>query len=858
MTDASLIALRMRLTGGKEVVAETDAVTASQRRLRDEQGKFVKGSQQSTKATEKQAAAQAKLAKTATSLRTVGSAMTKYVSLPLAAIGVASGVMALDFDRSMRNVNSIAQLPEKRFISLKKQVLDLAGPTAQAPKTLAEGLYDLVSSGFTADESIRILHKSALAASAGLTTTEVSTKAVAASLNAYHLPAQKAGWVSDTLFETVNRGVLTFDELARSIGDVLPFASQLNVPLNQVGAALSTMTKEGLSSAEAVTRTKNVLVTLIKPGKALTETLEGMGVSGEELVKKKGLQGALEAIVGTTKGGKAEIAELFPNIRALGGVLALVGKNAGFAQKDLAAFKDTTGATNKVLNEQEKSFGFKLQRSWAELQKVLIELGEDLLPIVVPFVLELAHAGASVVQTFADLPGPLQKTALGIATLAALAGPMILFASSTINVAKALGLLSTVSGGGLLSGRGKTMKGLLARGAVGIGGTLAAQSAGGAIGGDLGNWVSSAGTGAATGFALGGPMGAAVGGAVGGVAAAYSKVSGELKTVSFEQRRLAGSSKDVVNFMHRQRSASTGLTVAEHRVAGALKRRKTATDQLKSAQRHLSAVVSEYGPHSRAAIHAEARLTGLTNQHRQAIKRLQSAERLRGVALSAYKTATNVTVLAERHRITVLTELRDRQAKLYTSSKQANPQSEKTRNLANNLLGTEKNLSKAVQQHSQTLGDAAAKGGQAYAKFLQRANQESVRAGGSMKALNLKAERLTTTLKGLAELEVTVPHVEAHGGRRHPGHNAAGTNWWRGGETYLAERGPELVNLPRGSRVLPAPATRKALGDLPAARIASEAGGGGQRLLAPIIVKVGRKVLAEVQAEVEADAKARL
>jgi TP901 family phage tail tape measure protein len=870
MADGSLIALRMKLIGGKEVAAETDAVTASQRRLRDETGRFtkesVKNSTEQETAAKKATAANARLAKTATSLRSSGRALTKYVSLPLAAVGVAAGVMALDFDRGMRNVNSIAQLPEKRFLALKQQVLDLAGPTAQSPKTLAEGLYDLVSSGFSADESIGILHKSALAASAGLTTTEVSTKAVAAALNAYHLPASAAGSVSDTLFETVNRGVLTFDELARSVGDVLPFAAQLDVPLNQVGAALSTMTKEGLSSAEAVTRTKNVLVTLIKPGKALTETLEGMGTTGEDLVKKKGLQGALEAIVGTTKGGKAEIAELFPNIRALGGVLALVGKNSAFANKDLSAFKDTTGATNKVLKEQEKSFGFQLQRSWSELQAVLIELGTNLLPIVVPFMLDLAHGASGAIHAFAALPGPIQKTALGVAVLVGFAGPMLIFAGNVLKAAQTLGMLSTVSGGGLLSARGKGAAGLLGKAGLVASGVIGSQAAGGAIGGNLGSLVSNVGSGAAVGAGIGSivpgvgtALGAAVGGTAGAVGTAYSKIAGELKRVSSEQRRLAGSGKDVINLMGKQRAASAGLVGAEHRAAGALKRRKTSTDQLKSAQKHLSAVVSEYGPHSRAAIHAEARLTGLTDQHRRAIKRLQAAERLRGVALSAYKTATNVTILAERHRINVLSQLRDRQAKLYQSAKQLNPQSQKTRDLANNLLGTEGKLTKATQQHSQTLADAASKGGQSYAKFLQNAKQESVRAGGAMKALNTKAETLTETLKGLAELEVTVPQVHGpHGGRHKPGHNAAGTNWWRGGATYLAERGPELVNLPRGSRVLSAPKTRQALGDLPAARIAGEARGGGGRLLVPIVVKIGRKVLAEVNAEVEADAKARL
>ena len=36
------------------------------------------------------------------------------------------------------------------------------------------------------------------------------------------------------------------------------------------------------------------------------------------------------------------------------------------------------------------------------------------------------------------------------------------------------------------------------------------------------------------------------------------------------------------------------------------------------------------------------------------------------------------------------------------------------------------------------------------------------------------------------------------------GRNASGTEYWEGGETWVGEEGPELVNLPRGSRITPA------------------------------------------------------
>ena len=305
--------------------------------------------------------------------------------LKIAALGAAAGIAAavksaVDYDKEMRNVNSIAQLGERRFGKLKEKVLALAGPTAQAPKTLAAGLYDLVSSGFNANESLGILAKSARAATAGLTTTEVATKAVAAVLNAYELPASKAGEVSDQLFETVNRGVLTFEELANSVGDVLPYSSQLGIGLDEVGASVATMTKAGINAPETMTRLKAAMVTLLKPGGDLKKVLKGMGTTGEELLEKRGFLGALEAIAGQTDGTKEALAGLFPNVRALGAVLALTGIHTQAARDDLKAFSDTAGATNRALSQQEKSTAFQLQRLKAQVEVLAIGFGEKLLP----------------------------------------------------------------------------------------------------------------------------------------------------------------------------------------------------------------------------------------------------------------------------------------------------------------------------------------------------------------------------------------------------------------------------------------------------------------------------------------------
>lgn len=64
----------------------------------------------------------------------------------------------------------------------------------------------------------------------------------------------------------------------------------------------------------------------------------------------------------------------------------------------------------------------------------------------------------------------------------------------------------------------------------------------------------------------------------------------------------------------------------------------------------------------------------------------------------------------------------------------------------------------------------------------------------------------------LAELSAEIDAVEARAANVNVGHNAGGTDNWRGGLTYLAENGPELVDLPQGSRVHTAQETRQILG----------------------------------------------
>lgn len=382
---------------------------------------------QYTRAIERSEAEASRMARAQSRLASTGRSVWGRGGSMVASIGVAYGVgtairsaagATVEFDRGMQNVNSIAQLSQKDLGDLKQSVLDLAGKTAQAPGTLAEGLYDLVSSGFEASDAIKVLEASARAATAGLTTTDVASKGVAATLNAYRLGAEKASYVSDVLFKTVDRGVITFDVLAQNIGTVLPFAASLGVGVDQVGAAIATMTKQGISGQLSITYLKNAMVGILKPSTGMAEAIKATGFeSGEALVKAKGFQGALELLRGTTDGSKKELATLFPNIRALTAGLALTGENARGANKDLDGFGKSAGSTSRALEEQSKSISYQWNKAKATFAAVSIELGTKLAPTAIKalkgvsgFVQEMKDgegAGGAFVDTVKELGGTL-------------------------------------------------------------------------------------------------------------------------------------------------------------------------------------------------------------------------------------------------------------------------------------------------------------------------------------------------------------------------------------------------------------------------------------------------------------------
>lgn len=347
------------------------------------------GDDASFKATLKSSAAGAKgfegqMARIGASTEKLGKSFTRSVSLPLAGIGVASVKMAQNFDLLISRLQGLAGVSAKQAKDWREQILKLAPVVGKAPAELANGLYQIASAGVKGKRAFEALTVSAKASAAGLGDTATVADAVTSAMNAYAKSGLTAKQAADVLTSAVRDGKGEASAFAPVLGKVVAVASQLGVPFDQAAAALAQMTKLGVPADDAATQLSATFSELLKTTPKAEKALEAMGLSAAGLrqeLREKGLLATLETLKEKTKGSTVAMAEAFPNVRALRGILQLVGTAAQGTAQVFDDTKNSTKSLGTAFDAASKTDAFKMQQSLASLKVAAIQLGETLAPV---------------------------------------------------------------------------------------------------------------------------------------------------------------------------------------------------------------------------------------------------------------------------------------------------------------------------------------------------------------------------------------------------------------------------------------------------------------------------------------------
>jgi TP901 family phage tail tape measure protein len=311
----------------------------------------------------------------------------RVAAAAVAAVAVASVKEAAQFETSLSKIQGLVGVSSDEIDILAESARRLGPAFGSSANDAADALFFITSAGLRGADATNILEAALKGSAIGLGETKTIADLATSAVNAYGASQLDGAKAVDVLAEAVRLGKLEPAELAASMGDVLPLASALGVRFDEVGAAMAGMSKTGTDAATASTQLRGIFNALVKPTSEANGALESMGLSAaglREQVREKGLLSVLQTLTKEFDGNLEATADVFGNVRALTGVLDLMGSSAAENAEVFRLMADDTGVLDEALAITAETAQFKFNVAMGKTRDTLIGIGQSVLVNLMP------------------------------------------------------------------------------------------------------------------------------------------------------------------------------------------------------------------------------------------------------------------------------------------------------------------------------------------------------------------------------------------------------------------------------------------------------------------------------------------
>lgn len=360
--------------------------------------------------------------------------LLKPLALGLIGLGAASSKLGMDFETSMHKVYTIADKSAVPVDKMRQAILNLSNQTGISATDIANNVYDAISAGQKTGDAVNFVRESTELATAGFATAGQTLDVLTSIYNAYGQTAKDVTKDSDILIATQNIGKTTVGQLSQNIGLLIPVAKESGVQLNQVGAGLALMTKQGIQTSEAITNYKAMLSELNKTGSTSDKILRKItGESFEELIKKGKTVGDILNILNEyAKKNNMKLGDMFGNIRSVTGALALAGNGGKDFNDILKQMNNSTGSTKKAFDEMSNTTQYNFKKAINQAKNALISFGD----VMAPFISLASQFISKISNAFNSMSAAQKKFTVGVS------GVIIAFTGLFFGVSKITGAVS--------------------------------------------------------------------------------------------------------------------------------------------------------------------------------------------------------------------------------------------------------------------------------------------------------------------------------------------------------------------------------------------------------------------------------
>ena len=317
-----------------------------------------------------------------------------------AGLTVASVANARELEaqtRRLRVMTEQGDLLQQQIVALTREQGHLASTTEATAAA-----YDILQAGFNNNADIlQILRAATLGATAGFTDITTVADATTSILNGFGMSASEASRIVDQMKATTDDGKISMEAYAQSIGRVVPSAAAAKVSFEEVNAAISALTAQGVPAETTFSGLNQVIKTILKPTKEASDLAAALGLEfNAQALAAKGLGGFLEDVAAKTGKSSDALGILFSDIDGYKAVVALLND-------DLQRFNKFTdnqaNAIGKAGTAAEKAIDplKRFDNTWKDLTSTLGQL-------VLPAINGVLGGLTNVLQRILELPPALQ------------------------------------------------------------------------------------------------------------------------------------------------------------------------------------------------------------------------------------------------------------------------------------------------------------------------------------------------------------------------------------------------------------------------------------------------------------------
>lgn len=377
------------------------------------------------------------------------------VSMIAGAMLVPAVKGAMDFEDQIAKVRTLVDETKYNTDGLADTFIKLSNESGRSTAELAEAGYQALSAGVKFDQMNDFLQTAVNLSKVGFTETATAVDVLTTSINAYGDKALTAEEYANRLVLTQNKGKTTVDELAASMGRVIPTAAGLGVSFDNLATAYVALTSQGMSTRISTTYLNALLQELGKTGSTVSDVLYNQtgksftdlmneGNSLGDIISMLGLESAglsdkmkqltdsgmepaeaLEQLAASGDANAVAFMNMFGSSTAASAALSLLNYGADEFNNTMDEMADSDSVMAEAL-EKLNTNGAKVRKTLNELKNLFLVIGSSALEVLSPAIESAGKFIGDLVKKFTEAPKGVQKFVAVVLMIVTAIGPVLL------------------------------------------------------------------------------------------------------------------------------------------------------------------------------------------------------------------------------------------------------------------------------------------------------------------------------------------------------------------------------------------------------------------------------------------------